>query len=211
MSCFSDINNNFIKSNYEDSLKFITSKIKQTDPKKVGFYLSGQMLNEDYYVANKLAKGFIGTANCDTNSRTCMASAVVGFYQTFGIDEPSGCYDDIEITDTIVTWGSNMAEMHPILWSRVTDRKLTDPDRVKVVNIQTYTHRTCDLGDINIIFKPQTDLAIWNYVAHEIVYIHPEAIDWDFVKKNIVFAASPVNIGYGMRNHTKDKSIAEGK
>ena len=67
----------------------------------------------------------------DPNARHCMASAVVGFYQTFGIDEPSGCYDDIELTDTVVTWGSNMAEMHPILWSRVTDRKLSDPGKVK--------------------------------------------------------------------------------
>jgi nitrate reductase NapA len=92
-----------------------------------------------------------------------------------------------------------MAEMHPILWSRVTDRKLSDPDRVKVVSIQTYTHRTSDLADIEIIFTPSTDLALWNYVAREIVYNHPEAIDWDFVKKHIVFAASPVNMGYGMR------------
>jgi nitrate reductase NapA len=99
-----------------------------------------------------------------------------------------------------------MAEMHPILWSRVTDRKLSDPDRVKVVNIQTYTHRTCDLGDFNIIFSPSTDLAIWNYIAHEIVFNHPEAIDWDFVKENIVFTAGPVNIGYGMRRKG-EKSI----
>jgi len=119
-------------------------------------------------------------------------------------------YDDIEITDTIVTWGSNMAEMHPILWSRVSDRKLSNPDKVKIVNIQTYTHRTCDIGDINIIFSPSTDLAIWNYVAHEIVYNHPEAIDWDFVKKNIVFTAGPVNIGYGMRR-AGEKSLKDGK
>ena len=64
---------------------------------------------------------------------------------------------------------------------------------------QTYTHRTSDLADIEIIFSPNTDLALWNYIAHEIVYNHPEAIDWDFVKQNIIFAAGPVNIGYGMR------------
>ena len=74
------------------------------------------------------------------------------FYQTFGIDEPSGCYDDIELTDTVVTWGSNMAEMHPILWSRVTDRKLSSPDKVKLINISTYRHRTSDIADIEIIF-----------------------------------------------------------
>jgi nitrate reductase NapA len=128
-----------------------------------------------------------------------MASAVVGFYQTFGIDEPSGCYDDIELTDTIITWGANMAEMHPILWSRVSDRKLSNPDKVQVVNISTYRHRCSDLADIEIIFSPSTDLALWNYVAREIVYNYPEAIDWDFVKEHIVFASQPVNIGYGMR------------
>ena len=105
------------------------------------------------------------------------------FYQTFGIDEPSGCYDDIELTDTVVSWGSNMAEMHPILWSRVTDRKLSDPEKSKVINLSTYTHRTSDLADIEIIFTPNTDLyTIWNYIAREIVYNHPESIDWDFVK-----------------------------
>jgi nitrate reductase NapA len=103
-----------------------------------------------------------------------------------------------------------MAEMHPILWSRVTDRKLSDPKRVKIVNIQTYIHRSCDLSDVNIIFKPQTDMLLWNYIAREIVYNYPEAIDWDFVKKNIVFAASPVNIGYGMRR-SDEKSIKDGK
>jgi nitrate reductase NapA len=135
-----------------------------------------------------------------------MASAVVGFYQTFGIDEPSGCYDDIELTDTVVTWGANMAEMHPILWSRVSDRKLSNPDKVKVVNISTYRHRGSDLSDVEIIFSPNTDLALWNYVAREIVYNYPESIDWDFVKKHIVFAASPVNMGYGMRR-AGEKSI----
>jgi nitrate reductase NapA len=146
----------------------------------------------------------------DPNARHCMASAVVGFYQTFGIDEPSGCYDDIELTDTIISWGSNMAEMHPILWSRVTDRKLSDPDKVKVVNISTYRHRTSDLADMEIIFSPSTDLAMWNYIAREIVYNHPEAIDWDFVNKHMVFAAAAPNIGYGMRKKN-EKSIKEGK
>ena len=103
-----------------------------------------------------------------------------------------------------------MAEMHPILWSRVTDRKLSDPKNVKVVNISTYRHRTSDLADMEIIFKPHTDLALWNYIAREIVYNAPEAIDWDFVKENIVFAASPVNMGYGMRRKG-EKSLKEGK
>ncbi len=134
-----------------------------------------------------------------------MASAVAGFIQTFGIDEPSGCYDDIELTDTIISWGANMAEMHPILWSRISDRKLTNPDKVKVVNLTTFTNRTSDLADIEIIFKPHTDLAIWNYVAREIVYNNPKAIDKAFVEKYTQYAAGVVDTGYGLRkpDHAK--------
>ncbi len=188
----------------------IRKALKASGPEGVGVFASGQYTVMEGYAAQKMMKGGFRSNALDPNARHCMASAVVGFYQTFGIDEPSGCYDDIELTDTVVSWGSNMAEMHPILWSRVTDRKLSDPDRVKVVNISTYRHRTSDLADIEIIFTPNTDLALWNYIAHEIVYNHPEAIDWDFVKRHIIFAASPVNMGYGMRR-SDEKSILEGK
>ena len=187
------------KRAYDEMEKHIRKALKESGPEGVAVFASGQYTIMEGYAAQKMMKAGFRSNAIDPNARHCMASAVVGFYQTFGVDEPSGCYDDIELTDTIVTWGSNMAEMHPILWSRVTDRKLSDPDRVKVVNIQTYTHRTCDLGDFNIIFKPQTDLLLWNYLAREIVYNHPDVIDWDFIKKSIVFAAGPVNIGYGMR------------
>jgi len=178
----------------------IRKALKHSGPEGVAVFASGQYTIMEGYAAQKMMKGGFRSNAIDPNARHCMASAVVGFYQTFGIDEPSGCYDDIELTDTIVSWGSNMAEMHPILWSRVTDRKLSDPDRVKVINMSTYRHRTSDLADEEIIFTPNSDLAMWNYIAREIVYNNPEAIDWDFVKKHIVFAASPVNIGYGMRS-----------
>ncbi|MGB3961200.1 MAG: nitrate reductase catalytic subunit NapA, partial [Sulfurimonas sp.] len=188
----------------------IKKALKSGGPEAVGVFASGQYTVMEGYAAQKMMKGGFRSNAFDPNARHCMASAVVGFYQTFGIDEPSGCYDDIELTDTIVSWGSNMAEMHPILWSRVTDRKLSDPERVKVINMSTYRHRTSDLADIEIIFSPNTDLALWNYIAHEIVYNHPESIDWDFVKRHIVFAASPVNMGYGMRR-SDEKSVKEGK
>ena len=198
------------KRAFDEMEKHAKKALKASGPEGVAVFASGQYTVMEGYAAQKMMKAGFRSNAIDPNARHCMASAVVGFYQTFGVDEPSGCYDDIELTDTIVTWGSNMAEMHPILWSRVTDRKLSDPDRVKVVNIQTFTHRTCDLGDFNIIFSPNTDLAIWNYIAHEIVYNHPEAIDWDFIKKHIVFTAGPVNIGYGMRRKG-EKSLKEGK
>ena len=177
----------------------IKKALKASGPEGIGVFASGQYTVMEGYAAQKMMKGGFRSNALDPNARHCMASAVVGFYQTFGIDEPSGCYDDIELTDTVVTWGSNMAEMHPILWSRVTDRKLSDPDRVKVINMSTYRHRTSDLADIEIIFTPNTDLALWNYIAREIVYNAPESIDWDFVNKHMVFAASPVNMGYGLR------------
>lgn len=175
-------------------------------PDGVAVFGSGQYTIQEGYAALKLAKAGWRTNNLDPNARHCMASAVAGFMETFGIDEPSGCYDDIELTDTVVSWGANMAEMHPILWSRVTDRKLTEPQRVQVVNLSTYTNRTSDLADIEIIFKPNTDLAIWNFIAREIVHNHPESIDEEFVKNNCVFTTGFVDIGYGMRediNHPK--------
>jgi nitrate reductase NapA len=198
------------KRAFDEMEVHIRKALKASGPEGVGVFASGQYTVMEGYAAQKMMKGGFRSNALDPNARHCMASAVVGFYQTFGIDEPSGCYDDIELTDTVVSWGSNMAEMHPILWSRVTDRKLSDPDRVKVVNISTYRHRTSDLADIEIIFTPNTDLALWNYIAHEIVYNHPEAIDWDFVKRHIIFAASPVNMGYGMRR-SDEKSIVDGK
>ncbi|MFA9373191.1 MAG: nitrate reductase catalytic subunit NapA [Poseidonibacter sp.] len=188
----------------------IKKALKHAGPEGVGVFSSGQYTIQEGYAAQKMMKGGFRSNAFDPNARHCMASAVVGFYQTFGIDEPSGCYDDIELTDTIVTWGSNMAEMHPILWSRVTDRKLSDPKRVKIVNLSTYRHRTSDIADTEIIFKPNSDLALWNYIAREIVYNNPEAIDWKFIKEHIIFAASPVNMGYGMRR-SDEKSIVDGK
>ena len=173
--------------------------LKEKGPTGIGIFSSGQHTVQEGYAAVKFTKAGLRSNNIDPNARLCMASAVAGFIQTFGIDEPAGCYDDIEITDTVVAWGSNMAEMHPILWSRVTDRKLTNPEKVKIVVLSTYKHRTCDLADYEIIFKPNTDLAMWNYIAREIMYNNPEAIDREFVDKYCVFAAGHADIGYGMR------------
>ncbi|MGE4457488.1 MAG: nitrate reductase catalytic subunit NapA [Arcobacteraceae bacterium] len=198
------------KRAFDEMEKHIKKALKASGPEGVGVFASGQYTIMEGYAALKMMKGGFRSNAFDPNARHCMASAVVGFYQTFGIDEPSGCYDDIELTDTVVAWGSNMAEMHPILWSRVTDRKLSNPERVKIVSIQTYTHRTSDIADIEIIFTPNTDTALWNYIAHEIVYNHPEAIDWDFVKKHIIFCSQPVNIGYGMRRDG-EKALKDGK
>ena len=190
---------------WEKAFDIMAEKYKET-MKKNGVHSacvfgSGQYTILEGYAAVKLWKAGIRSNSIDPNARHCMASAVVGFMQTFGIDEPAGCYDDIELTDTIVAWGANMAEMHPILWARVSDKKLSNPERVKVVNLSTYSTRTSNIADTEIIFAPSSDVAIWNYIAHEIVYNHPEAIDWDYVNSHCVFATGPADIGYGLRNN----------
>ncbi|MDX1631233.1 MAG: nitrate reductase catalytic subunit NapA [Thermoanaerobaculia bacterium] len=169
---------------------------REQGPTAVGIMGSGQYTVQEGYAAVKLTKAGWRSNNIDPNARHCMASAVAGFMQSFGIDEPSGCYDDIELTDTVVTWGANMAEMHPMLWARVADRRLGD-DEYRVVNLTTFRNRTSDLADTEIVIAPQTDLAVWNYIAREIV--ERDAVDREFVDENCVFATGPYDIGYGMR------------
>lgn len=196
---------------FDEMEKQLRKTYKELGPTGIGVFGSGQYTIQEGYAAVKLIKGGFRSNNIDPNARHCMASAVVGFMQTFGIDEPSGCYDDIELTDTIVTWGANMAEMHPILWSRVSDAKLNNPDRVKVVNLSTYSNRTSNIADFEIIFRPQTDLLIWNYIAHEILYNKPEAMDEEFVKNHCTFTTGPVDIGYGMRNNPNHPKFADSE
>ncbi|RTZ58399.1 MAG: periplasmic nitrate reductase subunit alpha [Gammaproteobacteria bacterium] len=162
----------------------------------VGMFGSGQWTLWEGYAASKLMKAGFRSNNIDPNARHCMASAVAGFIRTFGADEPMGCYDDLEHADVFVLWGSNMAEMHPILWSRLTDRRLTG-DGVQVAVLSTYTHRSFDLADIPIIFKPQTDLAILNYIANYI--IENDAVNKDFVASKVKFRKGNDDIGYGLR------------
>ena len=200
---------------WEKAFDIMAEKYKET-MKKNGVHSacvfgSGQYTILEGYAAVKLWKAGIRSNSIDPNARHCMASAVTGFMQTFGIDEPAGCYDDIELTDTIVAWGANMAEMHPILWARVSDKKLSNPERVKVVNLSTYSTRTSNIADTEIIFAPSSDVAIWNYIAHEIVYNHPEAIDWDYVNSHCVFATGPVDIGYGLRNNPNHPNYSNEK
>ena len=187
------------KKAYDEMEKQMKKALNELGPTGIGVFGSGQYTVQEGYAMAKLVKAGFRSNNLDPNARHCMASAVGAFIQTFGIDEPAGCYDDIELTDTIVAWGANMAEMHPILWSRVTDRKLKDTKRVKVVNLSTFTNRSSDLADIEIIFKPHTDLAIWNYIAREIVYNNPQVIDQEFVDAYTEYVTGFVDTGYGMR------------
>ncbi|HVL10528.1 MAG TPA: molybdopterin-dependent oxidoreductase [Burkholderiaceae bacterium] len=137
------------------------SVIREHGPDAVAFYVSGQLLTEDYYVANKLMKGFIGSANIDTNSRLCMSSAVAGQKRAFGEDVVPVCYDDLEAADLIVLVGSNTAWCHPILFQRIARLKERRP-AVRVVVVDPRHTATCELADLHVALKPGSDVWLFN-------------------------------------------------
>ncbi len=170
--------------------------LKKKGPTSVGMFGSGQWTIYEGYAASKFMKAGLRSNNLDPNARHCMASAVMGFMRTFGMDEPMGCYDDMENADAFVLWGSNMAEMHPILWTRITDRRLSHPG-CKVAVLSTFEHRSFDLADIGMVFTPGSDLAILNYIANHI--IQSGKVDKEFVAKHCTFKRGRDDIGYGLR------------
>ena len=141
-----------------DSLQ---TTIAQHGPQAVAFYVSGQLLNEDYYVANKLMKGFIGANNIDTNSRLCMASSVAGHVRAFGADTVPGCYEDLELADLLVLVGSNTAWCHPVLFQRIRAAKAARP-QLRVVVIDPRRTPTCDIADLHLPLVPGSDVALFN-------------------------------------------------
>jgi nitrate reductase NapA len=195
-----DKNGEFVSVSWDEAFDLMATKwkeaLKKDGPGAVGMFGSGQWTIFEGYAAAKLWKAGFRSNNIDPNARHCMASAVAGFMRTFGIDEPMGCYDDIEQADAFVLWGSNMAEMHPVLWSRIADRRLSNPN-CKVVVLSTFEHRSFDLADQGMIFAPQTDLAILNYIANYL--ITHNKVDMEFVKKNVNFKKGADDIGYGLR------------
>lgn len=134
----------------------ISASIEEHGRDSVAFYLSGQLLTEDYYVANKLMKGFIGTANVDTNSRLCMASAVAAYKRAFGSDTVPCSYDDIDTAELIVLVGSNAAWTHPVLYQRMVAAKQANP-QLKVVLIDPRKTASCDIADLHLPLKPSSD------------------------------------------------------
>ena len=146
--------------------KGFTRIIREHGPDAVAFYVSGQLLTEDYYVANKLTKGFIGSANIDTNSRLCMASAVAGHKRAFGADVVPGCYEDFELADLIVLVGSNTAWCHPVLYQRIVSAREQRPD-LKVVVIDPRRTPTCDIADLHLPIRSGTDVWLFSgLLAH---------------------------------------------
>ncbi|WP_340117794.1 molybdopterin-dependent oxidoreductase [Pelagibius sp. 7325] len=135
--------------------------IAEHGPDSVAFYVSGQLLTEDYYVANKLMKGFIGSANIDTNSRLCMASSVAGHRRAFGSDTVPGCYEDLEQADLVVAVGSNFAWCHPVLAQRLADARAARPG-MRIVLIDPRRSASAELADMHLAIKPDSDVALFN-------------------------------------------------
>ncbi|MGF1696477.1 periplasmic nitrate reductase subunit alpha [Vibrio kyushuensis] len=196
-----DKNGDFAPVSWDQAFDTMAEKwkeaLKKHGPTGVGMFGSGQWTVMEGYAAAKMMKAGFRSNNIDPNARHCMASAVGAFMRTFGIDEPMGCYDDFEHADSFVLWGSNMAEMHPVLWTRITDRRLSHP-HVKVNVLSTYYHRSFELADQGYIFEPQSDLAIANFIANYI--IENDAVNWDFVNKHTNFKQATTDIGYGLRD-----------
>ncbi|MCP5112493.1 MAG: molybdopterin-dependent oxidoreductase, partial [bacterium] len=202
-------NGEMVEVSMDEALDLVASKFKDLVDEHgkgaVGVYGSGQWTIQDGYAASKWMRAGVGNNNVEANARLCMASAVTGFLTTFGKDEPMGCYDDLDQGDVFVFWGNNMAEMHPVLFSRVMARKEKMP-QVKLVDVATRYTRTTEASDLYLEFKPQSDLAIANAIAREI--IANDWVDQGFVSRHCAFKRGEENIGYGLRGATAPNPMA---
>ncbi len=156
--------------------------IAQHGPDAVAFYVSGQLLTEDYYVANKLMKGFIGSANIDTNSRLCMSSAVAAHKRAFGADAVPVCYEDVEMADLVVLVGSNYAWAHPVLYQRLAAAKKARPE-MQVVVIDPRRTATCDIADLHLAIAPGADAFLFNGLLHHLR--REDALDLAYVEAHV--------------------------
>lgn len=168
---------------WDEAITLIAEKINAA-PQKFAFYGSGQWTIPEGYAANKFMKGGLGNNHIDPNARLCMASAVTGYISTYGVDEPYNCYDDLDHCDALILWGNNFSEMHPVLFSRVVDRRLRG-QKVEMIDLTTRLTRTSTQADHVLVMKPQSDLAITNCISHQLI----ERNAWDraFVEKHCNF------------------------
>ena len=173
----------FRRVSWDAALNRVAQGLRETSarhgPDAVALYVSGQLLTEDYYVANKLAKGFLGTANIDTNSRLCMASAVAGHKRAFGSDSVPGCYEDFELADVVVLVGSNTAWCHPVLYQRILAARQARGGLPRLVVIDPRRTATCEDSDLHLPVKPGTDVWLFNGL---LAFLHEHGVvDADFV------------------------------
>ncbi|MFA5327817.1 MAG: molybdopterin-dependent oxidoreductase [Prolixibacteraceae bacterium] len=158
------------------------SLIKKFGPDSVGFYVSGQCLTEEYYVASKLAKGFWGTNNIDTNSRLCMSSAVAGYKMQLGEDAVPASYEDIDLADCFFITGANPAWCHPILFRRIEARKVENPN-IKIIVADPRRTQSCELADLHLQLNPGTDVYLNNAIGR--CLIEEDFIDWKFIRNHV--------------------------
>ncbi len=168
---------------WEEALRVLADRV-MLDPKGFAVYGSGQWTIPEGYAANKFVKGGLGHNHIDPNARLCMASAVTGFLATYGVDEPAGCFDDLDAADVIILWGNNPAEMHPVLFSRIVDRR-SRGESVTIIDIGTRRTRSTAQAQHFLQFKPNTDLAIANGVAH--LLLKNGTYDKAFVERHCAF------------------------
>ncbi len=203
------------KISWDEALDLVASKFKETleehGPEAVAMYGSGQWTIFDGYAALKWVKGGMRSNNIDPNARLCMASAVMGFVTQFKSDEPMGCYEDFEAGDDFILWGNNMAEMHPVLFSRILENKRKNP-RVRIVDIATRRTPTSDYADMYVEFIPGTDLALANGILH--LLIKKGKIDRAFIKENVTFKRGIedlAKIGYGCYGENAERYTFKDK
>lgn len=183
--------------------------IKEHGPDSVAFYVSGQLLTEDYYVANKMMKGFIGSANIDSNSRLCMASSVVGHKRAFGTDTVPVCYEDLEQAEVVVITGSNLAWCHPVLFQRLRAAKQANP-AMKVIVIDPRYTDTCELADMHLALESGSDVALFNGLLG---YLDDnDKLDPDYIEKHTQGFTEAIRAATRYRyadNGWGDKSVSE--
>lgn len=172
---------------WEEAVETVAQKILAA-PDQFAIYGSGQWTIPEGYAANKFIKGGLSSNQIDPNARLCMASAVTGFLSVYGVDEPAGCYDDLDRCDVLILWGNNMAEMHPVLFSRVIDRR-TRGEKVTLIDIGTRRTRTSEFCDHFLEFRPHGDLAIMNGIAH--LLLKNNAFDPKFAERFCNFRQAP--------------------
>ena len=183
------------EATWDEALDLVATKLRDTwkaDKSRLAFWGSGQQPIVEGYCTAKFWKAGLLSNNIDPNARLCMASAVVGFMNVFQTDEPAGCYADIDETDVFVTWGANMAEAHPMLYSRLTARKLAD-SAVRHYDVTTMTTRTSASADKVLTFRPGSDIAIANAIANYLIV--NDKYDHAFVADHVQFKQGTENIG----------------
>jgi len=194
---------------WEQAIDVIASRI-EARPERFAFYGSGQWTIPEGYAASKMVKAGLGTNNVEANARLCMASAATGYLAVYGVDEPAGCYDDLDACNVLITWGNNPAEMHPVLFSRVMDRR-SRGENITLIDIGTRRTRTTGFAQHYLEFKPNTDLAIANGIAH--LLLRENTYDRTFVEAHCAFrgleAQSPTLQGEAISFDEYKRRMAE--